>query len=73
MGKKITIGDILELSIAERILLAQDIWDSVAAVPQSLDLSDEEKSELDARIENYRKDPMSSILWDQLKVELLAS
>jgi len=30
--------DILDLSVSERIQLAQDIWDSVAEVPESLAL-----------------------------------
>ena len=36
--------DILELSVSERIQLAQDIWDSIAQVPESITLGDEEKA-----------------------------
>ena len=34
-------GDILELSSAERIQMVEDIWDSIAAVPEAVPLSEE--------------------------------
>jgi len=52
-----TEKDILELSVPERIQLAQDIWDSVAKVPESLALSEEEKAEIDRRLDAYHQDP----------------
>jgi putative addiction module component (TIGR02574 family) len=55
--------DILELSVSERIQLAQDIWDSVAQVPESLALSDEEKAEIERRLEAYHKDPDEGSPW----------
>jgi len=38
MGKGL-ISDILALSVAERIRLTQEIWDSIAAVHDSMPLS----------------------------------
>ncbi len=56
--------DILDLSVSERIQLAQDIWDSVAQVPESLALSDEEKAEIEHRLEEaYHKDPDGGSPW----------
>ena len=55
--------DILDLSVSERIQLAQDIWDSVAQVPESLALSDEEKAEIERRLEAYHKDPDRGSPW----------
>jgi putative addiction module component (TIGR02574 family) len=46
--------DILNLSIAERILLVQDIWDSIATIPE---LTEDQKAELEARLESYQRDP----------------
>ena len=34
-------ADILNLSVSERIQLVQDIWDSIAEVPDSVPLTDE--------------------------------
>ena len=55
--------DILDLSVSERIQLAQDIWDSVAQVPESLALTDEEKAEIDRRLDAYHKDPNAGSPW----------
>jgi len=55
--------DILDLSISERIQLAQDIWDSVAQIPESLALTDEEKVEIDRRLDFYHKDPKAGSPW----------
>ncbi len=54
---------ILDLSVPERIQLAQDIWDSVAEVPETLILADEEKVEIDRRLDAYHKDPGTGSPW----------
>ena len=56
-------ADILGLSVSERIQLVQDIWDSIAEVPDSIPLTDEQKAELDRRLDAYRKDPHSGSPW----------
>jgi len=61
------LKDILELSVAERIQLVEDIWDSIAAVPHSLTLTDDERQELDRRLEAYAQNPNEGISWDELK------
>lgn len=45
--------EIKKLPIAKRILLVQDIWDSIEK-KQDLALSDEIKAELDNRIERHK-------------------
>ena len=47
-------ADILSLSISERIQLVEDIWDSITEVPDSVQLSEEEKAELDRRLDAYQ-------------------
>ena len=59
--------DILDLSISERIQLAQDIWDSVAEVPESLVLADDEKAEIDHRLNAYHKDPQAGSPWSVVR------
>ena len=70
---KFSIADLLELSVAERIRLVQDIWDSVVAIPQDIEISEAQRDELEKRLADYRKSPEEGILWDQLKVELLST
>ena len=61
------LTDILQMSVAERIQLAEDIWDSIAAVPEALPLTDAERQELDRRLEAYAQNPDEGILWDELR------
>ena len=49
--KVLPVAEILELPIAERIRLVELIWDSIAAVPEAVPLSDELKAELERRHE----------------------
>lgn len=61
------LSDILQLSIAERIQLVEDIWDSIAAFPEALPLTEAQKQELDRRLEAYAQNPNDGISWDELK------
>ena len=61
------ISDFLELSIPERIQLVQDIWDTIAEVPESMVLTAEQKLEIDRRVEKLDRDPDTAIEWSTLK------
>jgi putative addiction module component (TIGR02574 family) len=67
------LSEILQLTIAERIQLAEDIWDSVAAFPEAITLTDAQKEELDRRLQVYAKNPNEGISWDELKDKLRKS
>lgn len=62
-----TLTQILQLSVAERIQLVEDIWDSILAVPESLKLTERQRQELDQRLQAYRKQPESTIPWEEVK------
>lgn len=64
------LSEILELSIAERIELVQDIWDSIASVPESLELTKDQKAEIDRRLEKLDRNPDSAIPWEDLKARI---
>lgn len=49
------VSEIFKLSVAERIQIVEDIWDSIT--PEDLELSDAQKSELDKRLLNYKENP----------------
>jgi putative addiction module component (TIGR02574 family) len=59
--------DILSLSIAERIELIGDIWDSVAEVPEVISLTDAQKAELDRRLDAYRENPTAGSPWSVVR------
>jgi putative addiction module component (TIGR02574 family) len=59
--------DILDLSISERIQLVEDIWDSIAQAPESLQLTEEQKIELDRRLVDYHSDPCKGSPWEVVR------
>ena len=65
MGTK--TADILELSIAERIQMVEDIWDSIAAVPEAVPLSENQKEELDRRLKAYHRNPDAGSPWIEVR------
>ncbi|HEV7889336.1 MAG TPA: addiction module protein [Pyrinomonadaceae bacterium] len=67
------LEDIFQLSVSERIQLAEDIWDSIAANPESLPLTDAERQELDRRLESYARNPDEGVSWDDLKKQVRKS
>lgn len=67
----IKLEDLFKLSRAERIELAEDLWDSVAADPQSFpSLTDGQVAEIERRLVEHARDPSCSIAWDELRVRL---
>jgi putative addiction module component (TIGR02574 family) len=67
------LSDILQLSVAERIQLAEDIWDSIAAFPESLELTAAQQQELDRRLQSLTQNPNEGVSWAELKASLLQS
>ncbi|MEH2088299.1 addiction module protein [Nostoc sp.] len=62
--------DISELSVSERIQLAEDLWDSILTTPEEVPLSDEQKQELDRRLEMHRQNPNQGSNWQSVKQRL---
>lgn len=68
--KNISISDILQLPVQERIRLVELIWDSVAAVPEAVEISPELKAELEARLAEFEENPDAGFSWEQVKSRL---
>lgn len=62
--------DISQLSVAERIQLAEDLWDSISQQQEELPLSEAQQQELDRRLENYQKNPTNGSSWEEVKKRL---
>ena len=60
------IVDMNELSIAERIELVEDLWDSIAEKPEAVVLSEEQKQILDERIKEYQEDSNPGSTWNEV-------
>ena len=64
---KVSLADILELDVSERIQLVEDIWDSIAAVPDSVTLTDAQRAELERRLASHRQSPETASSWEEVE------
>jgi putative addiction module component (TIGR02574 family) len=60
-------ADVLSLSVPERIQLVEDIWDSIAEVPEAVGLTDEQKAGLDRRLDAYHQNPDAGSPWGMVR------
>ena len=60
------IAEILALPVAERVRLVETIWDSIAAVPDALPLTQWQKDELDRRLAEFEADPDSGATLEEV-------
>lgn len=64
---------LLKLTPAERIQLAEDLWDSVAAEPERLPaLSEAQRQVIERRLADHDRDPNSAVSWDDVRARLWA-
>jgi putative addiction module component (TIGR02574 family) len=73
MASGLSINDVLTLSVAERILLVEEIWDSIVRFPEALELTEAQRRELDARFDAYQKDPAAGSSWEAAKARIAGS
>lgn len=64
--------DYARLSPAERVLVIQDLWDDVATQPGAIELTPEQRTEL-----NHRRDDLDSMTtkgrtWSEVKARITA-
>lgn len=50
------VAKLQDLSVDERIRIVEDIWDSIAADQAALNLTADQKAELDLRLDAYAAD-----------------
>jgi putative addiction module component (TIGR02574 family) len=63
--------EIARLTLAERIQLVEDLWDSIAAeASQSLPLTEDQLRELQRRAQAHRQDPGAAVPWEQVRAEI---
>lgn len=65
--------DYRQLSIAERLQLVEDIWDSIAADADlgSLPLSDEDRALLDERLADIEANPKAGASWPEARARIV--
>lgn len=60
-------SDVMSLSVPERIQLVEDIWDSIAEVPETVPLTSDQKAELDRRLDAYHRNPDEGSPWGMVR------
>ena len=65
-----SIDEIKLLDISERIILVEEIWDSIAEEQGSLVLSEYEKKILDERLLSLKENPKKLMSWDEIKSKI---
>jgi len=61
------ISKILELSVAQRLMIMSQIWESISESPDSLPLTAAQQQELDTRLNSYYENPKAGQPWEKLR------
>ncbi len=62
--------DILKLSVAERILMVEAIWDSIAQNAEHVELSSSTIQILDERLVAHQNHPQEGSSWDEVQLRI---
>ena len=68
---KLSAAEALQLSVPERIQLVEEIWDTIASVPEPIALTPAQREELDRRLEDYRQNQTTGSPWDEVRERIL--
>lgn len=64
-----TLG-IDRMSVAERILLVEEIWDSITADEAEVPLTEAQRQDLQRRLAAYEANPKVGSSWEEVKARL---
>ena len=64
--------EIQQLSLSERILLAEQLWDSVVNSGEEIELTEVQKLELDRRLNNFVGDGDLGSSWSSVKDRIIS-
>ncbi|MDD4673086.1 MAG: addiction module protein [Bacteroidales bacterium] len=64
------LQDILKLSVSERIIMVEAIWDSIAEKDDQVELSSDAKQVLDDRLEAHKRNRDEGSSWTEAKVRI---
>jgi putative addiction module component (TIGR02574 family) len=59
-----------QLSVAQRILLVEEIWDSIAEEQDEFPLTEAQRQDLQRRIAAYEANPRAGSSWEEVKARL---
>lgn len=59
--------DIDKLDTDQRLALIEELWESLRVNPEGIPLSDEQKKELDRRLDRLESDQAPAIPWESVR------
>ncbi len=69
--KNLTAAEIASMPVSVRIQLVEDLWDSIAELPESVEIHEWHKQELNSRLKAYHANPDSGSPWAEVKRRML--
>jgi len=64
---KLSAADVLDMPIKERIQLVAEIWESIAACPDEIELTDATRELLRKRLAAHRAKPDAGSPWEEVR------
>ncbi|MGC9387357.1 MAG: addiction module protein [Hydrogenovibrio sp.] len=64
--------EIQSLTVSERIILAETLWDSVVAEDSEIELTEPQKKELDKRLDAFEIDRDMGSSWSSVKARIVS-
>lgn len=58
------------LPLNDRFLLIEELWDSIAANPDDVPLTDAQATDLQRRLDAFRDDPKAGSPWEEVRERL---
>jgi len=72
MSETLKAFGIDQLSVAQRILLVEEIWDSIAAEAENMPLTEAQRQDLEHRLGDYNDNPDDGSSWEDVRARLRA-
>lgn len=69
MGVSLKSLGIERLSVAERLVLVEELWDSIAAATP---ITDAQRTELDRRLADHEANPDDVVSWEEVSTSITA-
>jgi putative addiction module component (TIGR02574 family) len=70
---RLSLDEIQQLSVSERVQLAEQIWDSIVETPDALPIPESQIHELDRRLKLHNEDSEAAQPWSTIRSRLTES
>ena len=64
------LKNILTLGVADRLQLLGEIWDSLAATPEAIRVTDAQRKDLARRRRAHARNPSAAKSWEEVRAKL---